>query len=251
MAQAYANVTGLPSTFWGAPVLRWNSNAPRWDGLQSGELYCPGFEGATFSKRVNDYALIGGIAQTPGTCVVSGNKSRALDKKKASGSDGSRLTFHGIENAEGEMTITIWTPEQLRVMQELIPLIFPPTQKVTKTTKTTEITAIEAVQSTVAATQFQSKISITKKTQLAIPQAFDVSHPYWSDIAVKSVIFTSMAGRVPTGTNMRAFTFKWIEFLQPGKNTVTKSVDAAQAKTSTLEPSSNPPPGQNPANTAP
>lgn len=247
----YQNVSAVPSTFWGAPVLRYDGNAPRWDGLQPGELYCPGFDGATFSKRVNDFALIGGIAQTPGLCEITGNKNRALDKKKAAGGDGSRLTFHGIENAEGEMRITIWTPAQLDAMLALIPLIFPPTQKITTTTKTTEISAVEATQSTVAQTQFQSKTSITKKTQLAIPQAFDVSHPAWTDMAVKSVIFTGTGPRVTSGQKQRTFTFKWIEFLQPGKATVTKSVETAQAKTSTLEPSSNPPPGQNPANVGP
>ena len=146
---------------------------------------------------------------------------------------------------------SIWTPAQLDALLDLIPLIFPPTQKITTSTKKTEISAVEATQSTVAATQFQSKTSITKKTQMAIPQAFDVSHPAWTDMRVKSVIFTGIAPRSASGTKQRTFTFKWIEFLQPGKATVTKSVETAQAKTSTLEPSSNPPPGQNPANTAP
>lgn len=255
MATLYENMQAVPSQFWGAPVLRWQGPAQRFDGIQKGELYCPGFEGATYSKFINEYCLIGGIVQTPGLILpdgITGSKNRAMDKKKSPGSDGSRLTFHGLDNAEGEMRILIWTPQQYQALLELIALVFPPSQKVTKTTRATQQQEIENPNQSTAFTPFTTKTTVTKKTTLATPQAYDVSHPRFVELNIKAVTFTGITPLVPGPVvNSKIFTFKWLEYLNPGKVTTTKSLSRVEAKGSTLDPSSKPPPGSNPGNTGP
>jgi hypothetical protein len=247
----YENVQAVPSEFWGAPVLVWDGPGQRFDGIQKGELYCPGYEGATYSKFINDYVLVAG-EPTPGICTITGSKSRAIDKKKSAGSDGSRLTFHGIDNAEGELAITIWTPQQYQVIRALLSKWFPPSQKVTKVTKSTTQQAIENPNQSTAFTPFTVKTTVTKKTMLAEPQAFKVAHPRWKEINVTAVIFTGIACSVPGQVNgARTFTVKWTEYLNPGDVVTTKSMTKAVAKDSTLEPAANPPPGSNPGNTGP
>ena len=111
---AYDNVVGLPSDFWGAPVLR--------DG--NGDLYCPGFVGDTLSTFEWDYCVFGGFP-TPGICTVTSTKAQGVDIKKPAGKDDATQTFHGLHPGEVEIHITIWTPAQLEKLKQLWQKIMP------------------------------------------------------------------------------------------------------------------------------
>ncbi len=115
--------------FWATPVLT----------RDSGELWCPGFEGNTYASSPWDYVRImipvaakriaGPGWITPGKAEIKITKKRKTDKKSSSGSDGGRVTVLGLEQAEIEIALTIWTPEQWRVLRELWPILFPLSNK--------------------------------------------------------------------------------------------------------------------------
>ena len=215
MASAYSNLTNAVSfDFWAQPVL---TDA-------KGALYCPGFSGNTFAKGVWDSVRIGSV-RTPGVCEVTVQKVRIVDKKKAPGSDGARLTATGIEPGTGDIELTIWTPEQLRTLQSVWAQISPPSNKRPK--------GVPA--------------------SAPWPPAFDVAHPVFKAHAIKSIVVIGAEGPKPGRVRgSRIFTIKWIEYLAPSKKNVTHSPVAS--KGSTLdEPAkgSYPTPGSNPANTGP
>ena len=133
-AGLYANVENIvPSQFWGAPVIQ---------DPTTRQLYCPGYTGNTFAMRAEDFMVIGDYT-TPGLVEVSVSKGRKYDVKSGKGTDGGRITTFGIELAEVEIKITIWTPQQLVELKKLWQAIFPGVTK-TKTTTTTTLGAINA-----------------------------------------------------------------------------------------------------------
>lgn len=213
MASAYSNLPNAASfDFWSQPVLT----------NDKGELYCPGFIGNTFAKGAWDSVKIGSV-QTPGICEVTVFKARDVDKKKAAGSDGARLTIHGIEPGTGDIELTIWTPEQLKTLRAAWEKISPSSNKRPK--------GVPA--------------------SAPWPPAFDVAHPVFKAHAIKSVVVIGAEGPKPGRIKgSRIFTIKWVEYLAPSKKKVTHSPVAS--KGSTLDPKgSYPTPGSNPANTGP
>ncbi len=201
----YQNLSQVPSIFWGTPVLQ-DSN---------GVKYCPGYFGETYSKNAWDYVQIefpgSGVAdKTPGICTVSVRRGRKVDRKKSSGSDGERLTFTGISNADIEIAITVWTPEQLDRLVTLWKLVQPPVGK-------------------------------------GAPQAFDVKHPQFTVNQIKSCVFVDSIGMEPgSTTKTKTFVIKAIEYFPPGTKKVTKTPDRAKARGSKLDAPENQQPGKNP-----
>src|SRR6516225_3918036 len=126
-AQPYSQVPDgfevVSSTFWGSPVYR---------NKTTGQLFCPGYTGNTFASAITDYVVIGDYT-TPGVCEVKCDKQREVDKKKIKGADGARITLAGLEPANVDIKIKIWTPQQLLELDKLRAIIFPGRQKVTKT----------------------------------------------------------------------------------------------------------------------
>lgn len=235
----------------------------------NGDWFAPGFVGNTYSKHPWDAVFLtipfSGSEQpyTPGICEVVAEKERTVDKKKPKGSDGARITVHGIELAEGEIKITIWTPQQYRILAAMWPVLFPGPQKFT-TTKTVAVGDpvtrsefhgsgdssgnVEGQHLTIPQTQQTKRISTTQVKSITRP--FDVGHPKLSLLGIKSVVFTKGSGPDPGPTPLsRVFTMKWVEFNPPGKvNTTTTPV---AAKASTFEPVGYQTPGTNPANLGP
>src|SRR5574338_1408431 len=115
MANESLNQTAFE--FWG-PVYE----------ADDGTLYSPGFTGNTYASNSWSTDLINGKA-LPGIVEVTVNKALDVDKKKASGSDGARLTLHGLQPAIIEIRVTIWTPEQLKELNRVWPILFPKAQK--------------------------------------------------------------------------------------------------------------------------
>lgn len=214
MASLYQGLSPTAFDFWAQPVFK------RTDGA----LYCPGFTGETYSKSAWDYVVIQGDTQTPGICEVSCDKSRDVDKKKAAGSNGARLTIHGIEPAIVEIEITIWTPEQLKQLRSLVEAIFPANNKRPKGVSATD----------------------------PWPPAFDVNHPTFQTHKVKSLVFTKITGPAPGKvTRSKMFKISALEFLPPSKKKATAT--PVKSKGSTLDPDQTtyPTPGSSSKNTGP
>lgn len=215
LVQPYQNVQQVAFDFWVKPVLQ----------ASDGTYYCHGVEGDTYLKNPDSIVEIGGGSAPsasagqrfalPGLCTVHCSKEYASDKKKPAGSNGARVTIHGIDAADIEIEVLIWTPEQLRQFRRIWPIIFPG----------------------------------NKGTQ----QARDVSHPTFTQHGVKSMIVLGGRGwdRGPV-VNSRVFTIRGVEFIKPQTANVTTTPVGAKPLGSSFDAQANyPMPGSNSANTAP
>lgn len=258
---AYDNVAAVASNFWGRPVLQ----------ADNGELYCPGFTGNTYAANPRDFVLIGSY-MTPGLAEVKCDKRRDVDKKKIKGADGARLTLAGLQPADVEIRITIWTPEQLRQLEILRAIIFPGPQKVTSTvssgTSTTR-TTLSAQGNTVTENRdgtFSTQRGYTTTTiptanatrtvtkSVTVTQPYNCIHPELALHGVRSLVFINTEGSTPGETRgSRVYLFKAMEFSLPrkGVNATMTPTSSVPAHGSTLDPASFPTPGQNPANLGP
>jgi len=119
--------TRVSFAFWRQPVYQ----------LGDGTYFTPGCDGPTYASNPWDRVDLGlktllqfnGQPRTPGIARVRVDKFRDVDKKKAAGNDGARITIHGVEPAEVEIELTIWTPEQFRQLVQLWSILFPPASK--------------------------------------------------------------------------------------------------------------------------
>ena len=215
---------------------------------------------------------------TPGIAEVKLTKYRDVDKnKKAAGNDGKRVTIHGIEPAEGEIELIIWTPQQWRMLKALWPVLFPGPQKFT-TTKTVAVppdltgrlevggqTYAVAKNGTVSFFGSGDSSGITSGQTIVVPQKqqtkrvsttqvksiirpFDVRHPVFDLHDIKSIVFVK-AGELAPGPVpfSKTFTMHWVEFMPPDSK-INATTTPAAAKASTLEPTGYRMPGSNPQN---
>jgi len=213
---SFGSVNGVivSSDFWGAPVIQ----AP------DGTLSCPGFTGPTYSDRVWDYIVFGPGLKTPGICEISIEKKRDHQKKKSAGTDGARVTFHGMTCGEIDIKITLWTPEQFRQIGILWELLFP----------------------------HNASSPPNKSSKPVFPPAFPVSHPLFAKHKINAVQFVHGNGPIRGNPERaRIFEMKAVEFLPPGNKNTTSTAKAVQTVTSVLDPKTHPAPGNNPANTSP
>lgn len=171
--------------FWRQPVYQ----------LGDGTYWTPGSDGATYASSPWDKIYIGlpttGTPYTPGIAKVKVEKFRDVDKKKSAGIDGARITIHGVEPAEVDIDLLIWTPEQLRQLIILWSNLFPAAYK-------------------------------------GPPPTYSVQHPAFSGglHSVSSVQFVKMEGPdiSPDGRGM--FRLKAWEFLKPGTKDATSTAAA-------------------------
>lgn len=206
-----AQGTRVSFQFWRQPVYQ----------LSDGTYFTPGCDGPTYARNPWDYVYIGlpttGQPFTPGIARVRVTKFRDVDKKKSAGSDGARVTIHGVEPAEVEIELMIWTPEQLRQLNNIWPTLFPAAYK-------------------------------------GSPPAFQVQHPAFTAglHAIKSLQFVKMEGPEIDAKGVGMFKLKAWEYLKPGTANATKTA-AAELPTiydSTNAPSVTPP-GTNSSDTNP
>lgn len=212
--------TRVSFQFWRQPVFQYTD----------GTYYTPGVDGPTYATSPWDkleidatvpppYVASGSKFSTPGICKVRVTKYRDVDKKKSAGSDGARVTIHGMEPAQLEIELMIWTPEQLRQLAAMWPVLSPAAYK-------------------------------------GSPAAYDVRHPALSGglHSVSSVQFVSLDGPEIDSRGVGTFRMKAWEFLKPGNPNVSVTKTAA-APTPTLYDTTNSPaistPGSSSANTAP
>ena len=173
--------------FWRQPVYQLSG------GPQDGQYWTPGCDGPTYANSPWDYVYIGlptiGSSITPGIAKVRVDKFRDVDKKKPSGSDGARITIHGVEPAKVEIDLTIWTPEQLRQWSVMWPYLFPVAYK-------------------------------------GKPPNYSVSYPsFGSDLyAIKSLTFVKMEGPDIQPDGRGIFRLHAWEYLAPSTKNVTTSI---------------------------
>ena len=203
--------------FWGSPVL---TNA-------KGELYCPGFTGNTYSNNPWDYidfALPLVNHQTPGICKIICPKHRATDRKKSAGTDGARITVHGLIAADVQIHVKLWTPEQYRQMMLLWQILFPGPQNVSQTTTGGPNNA-QHVQGS--------------RSSSEITRPFQVSHPQLKESRINTLVFTGSSGPEESEpTRARVFTMYAVEYFPPDpKKKATSTPFAAVATIGTaLDP---------------
>jgi hypothetical protein len=280
--QSYSQVPDgfevVSSTFWGSPVYR---------NKTTGQLFCPGYTGNTFASAITDYVVIGG-RQTPGVVVaVECKRERDKDVKKSKGADGATVTFAGLQPADVEIKIKIWTPQQLLELDQLRALLAPGRKTTTKTVtsgkngeRTTvqpsgtrvitnnsyraatgilksdaaqydQITTERTYTAVTVPTIGQTRKTITTSTVDVKP--FQCTHPVLITHGVHALLFYKFDGPEDgpeLGT--RVFTFTAIEYLPTGKanTTSTPSGVVVNPKSSVLDPVT-PLPGENPVNTGP
>ncbi len=241
----FSNIAVSLSTlpFWGSPVIE----------AQDGTLTCPGFTGNTYA--INDpYSLVtvGGSTMLPGVAeVVISEKERSLDKKKPVGTDGARLTLHGLNPAMVTINLTIWTPEQLRQLQNVWKIIFTPLMGKALLAKAVSDAFNAAGSVTGGVDAARQAIKIVKATGA---EAFAINHPVCAFHGVPAVIFIGGTGPAPAATSRaRLFTIKAIEFSQPIGNATTTPKAAVSSTPNLLDPNANsyPTPGADPLNTGP
>ncbi len=209
--KAYQNFPTHAFEFWGAPVYE----------TSNGELACPGFTGATYAANPWDTVKLAG-KPLPGICEIEIKKNRDVDKKKAAGSDGARITLHGMEPGAATIKVTIWTPEQLRVFQSMWTEFFPGDNK------------------------RPPKYPKGKP----YPPALDISHPACNMHNVRSVVIVGGDGPTPGSVpKTRVFTIHALEYLAPGKESATSS--PVQPIGSIYEPGPQPLASSYPANVSP
>lgn len=194
--------------FWQKPVYT----------ASDGSLWCPGFEGKTYADSPWDYLYIAtGSTKTftPGICRVRSRKERRMDKKKPVGSDGARVTLYGIDAAEFDVEIKIWTPDQLKALATLWPVLFP---------------------------QFNK----------GSPPSFEVQHPLFSIHNIKAAQFVGGEGPDIQPDRSGIFRMRAVEFLKPSKKNMTKTESGSVAPLpNLLDPGAYPKPGSNTADLGP
>jgi len=250
----------VPSEFWGRPVLE----GP------DGTLSCPGFEGPTFPSQagaspwdVFAIDLDPSIPCLPGIANVTVRKSRDVDKKKAAGGDGARFTFHGIDPAMVEIRLTIWTPEQLRYLNIIWPMLFPPPVKVnTQETVTSfvdvqkarvETTTVDGRQVTTTIPAVKKKVTKTKQRTdtLNTTHAYDCTHPKLTTHGIKSLIFVGAEGPDEGSiAGSKVFTMHAVEFMVVTPKIVTTETPVASLGSLNDAPTYAPP-GKDPRNLGP
>lgn len=193
--------------FWSQPVYK----------RANGTLYTPGIDGNTYADNPWDYVYLGvPLTQpnTPGLCDLVIDKGRQIDKKKSGGTDGARVTYHGMTLGMVTLKIRIWTPDQLQALSNLWTILFPPAYK-------------------------------------GVPPAFDAQHPALSYNGIKSLQFYKGSGPLIDGRGIGTFTMEAVEFLKPGKKNATKTNEGSKGSLFDVGAQDYPTPGSDPKNTGP
>lgn len=203
--------TRVNFAFWRQPVYQ----------LSDGTYFTPGCDGATYATSAWDKVYIGlptsGQPYTPGIAKVRVEKFRDVDKKKSAGSDGARITIHGVEPAQVEIELMIWTPEQFRQLTTLWSALFPAAYK-------------------------------------GAPPAYSVQHPAFTSglYSISTLQFVKLEGPDISPDGRALFRLKAWEFLKPGTQSATVTAAAPlptlydQTNSSTVAS-----PGSNSANKGP
>ncbi len=144
-----------------------------------------GQDGADYMDTPWDILFVEGVG-VPGITECSGAPSMKADKQSPAGKNGGAPVIHGRKPAEFETSTRIWTPRQWDLWQAMQEVFWP-------------------------------KGGAGKVT------AVDVSHPYLSNLRIKSGVCQGVIGPIPTGAiGERVVKVKWLEFVLGSKKNATK-----------------------------
>jgi len=116
----------VPTPTSGPPISFWDYTLSDAEG----NFFAPGYTVYPPKSGWNAWDVIYlGSQQLPGIVEVSVRKLRDIDKKKAAGQNGATLTLHGFDPAEGDIKVTIWTPQQFIDLQTMLRAILIPSGK--------------------------------------------------------------------------------------------------------------------------
>lgn len=168
-----------------------------------------GAVGNTYSDNPIEYVYFGlplVDPRTPGVSRVSiSEREQKVDVKSAAGTNGGRLTTHGLKPGSVEIAIQFWTQAQGDALQTLWANVWPDTAK------------------------------------KDLP-CFDVSHPFLSFHNIKAIQVVGFKGPEPgPEPHSLVFTIKARVYQPAGKKTVTKS-DEAPSSNNALTKGSHPTP---------
>ena len=156
-----------------------------------------------------DIFYIGGDP-LPGLARVRGARQIKVDQRNAPGTEGSTLTFLGRTSAEIQVTLRMWTNEQLDVWNKMVPKIQPPPGKLP-------------------------------------PEPLDVYHPALAMLAMKSLLCLDAGIMQPSGDpGVFETQLRFIEFLPEMKAPVktaeaSGAIGSSKSKLTSGQPQSFPP----------
>lgn len=208
--------TAVAFDFWYQPVFQ----------NPDGSLFCDGCTGPTIAPSIWDKVFFASVP-TPGVAEVDAKRERKVDEKDAPGSDGATVTIHGVKPADITIKLLIWTPDQKKAMDELLPLIMTPPYKTVTTSKTlhpigpTSVTTVNAFAGQAHINTIpKAPTTITTKSKVAV--TFDVSHPKFKGMGIKAVQIVGLWGPdMAPVPGARVWTIKAIEYLPKGKTVAT------------------------------
>ena len=116
-----------------------------------------------FSTNPWDYVVLDG-RKTPGLVEVLATPAMKFDEKNSAGRHGSSITFAGYKPTKVDISVHIWTDDQLEEMEDLLALVWP---------------------------------VVTKKNPQ--PKAIQVRHPSLNALHVKSIAVLGVSTYTPSG----------------------------------------------------
>jgi hypothetical protein len=168
-----------------------------------------GFEGELYASNPWDTVTLGG-KQLPGLCEVRGLPRLQLDRQKVNGQDGATLIERGYLPGPIEIKVTIWTPEQWEVMQDVISAIWRKPGKIATTQKKV------------------SQSQIKKEAKVAEQAALDIDYPGAAMLRIKSVVVDGLSMPEPgSGEQVRVISIKCVEYVPTQPTVATKKVKGA------------------------
>lgn len=161
----------------------------------------------------------------PGLARVTGAHGRKLDVKSAPGTNGARIVDKGYQPAKVEITLKLWTKEQLDAWFRIAPTLTyrsEPPRRATSTTQTKQqieaarrvdlvrasvesITIAQLAESNATEQEIASKLAAQNRPATARARAlerrdFSVSHPALDTIQVHRLYIEEVSTPNPTGS---------------------------------------------------
>lgn len=212
-----------------------------------------------------DTLYLGG-SPLPGLASVSATHGRKLDAKSAPGTNGARIVDKGYQPAKVDITLKLWTKEQLETWMRLAPTLTyrrePPrtSASAAQTKAATERARQQAMGEALVAQNvlYQTSVQLAaagateqdivakQQAQLAIAQGrtgqgsrrarslerhdFDISHPALDTIQVRRVYIEEVSTPNPSGKGVYEVKIKAIESKAPSSSS-TRSVGGSAGST--------------------
>jgi hypothetical protein len=133
----------------------------------------------------------GKLEKFPGLVSIKIKGGLEVERKKAKGKTGEKLTIHGLKACELDITLRVWTKAQSAELDRLFPLLEP-----------------------------------SDDAKGKVPGPLEISHPTCTNRQVSSIIITDLEGPDITKGPFREYKAKAIEYIPEPPKTVGGTVKA-------------------------